>query len=192
MDGSLKRIVDEDDPVLALADVFTKEHSREDSTDEDDLFEAYLAAAIEQVEQDSRRPLLLQTWRLSLDRYPECGAIELQRCPVVEVVSFEVQDSDGDWQTVDPDEYTVDTESEPGRIVRTIGGVWPTVMARIGGVRITFTAGYADADSVPDRAKQAVRFLTGHWFRNRTPIAIGTITSELDLTYKNLLLGLKW
>lgn len=193
MFGTLTRIVDAEDPVLTQADVLTREQIREDVTDEeDDLWDAYLAAAREKVELDSRRVLLPQTWRLSLDEYPCDGIITVERCPLIEVESFEVKNSEGEWETVDPENYEVDAESEPARIVKSKGGAWPCPATKINGIRITLRIGYANADLIPHRAMQAMRLLVGHWYRNRTPVALGTIATELELTFKNLMLGLKW
>ena len=192
MSGTLTRIKDEADPVLTQFDLLTREQIREDATDEeDDLWDAYLAAAVEQVEKDSRRVFTPQTWRLSLDEYP-CGAIEVRRSPLVSVDAFEVKNADGDWETVDPDSYEVDTESEPARIVKAKSGVWPAPYPRTNGIRITLTLGYATPPEIPEIAKQAIRFLVGHWYRNRSPVSMGGTGTEIPLTYQNLITRLKW
>lgn len=192
MFGTLTRIPSEGDPVLTQTDFLTREQVREDATEEDDLWDSYLFAAIEQVEQDSRRVLCPQTWRLSLDEYPCDGVILVERCPLVSVDAFEVKDVNGDWVEVAAENYEVDLESEPGRIVKAKSGVWPTPDPKLNGIRLTLSIGYADVGSIPSRAKQAVRFLVGHWYRNRTPVAMVSGAAELSLTYQNLVLGLKW
>ena len=193
MCGTLTRIKDPDDPILTQTDVLTRDQIREDATDEeDDLWDAYLVAAVEQVETDSRRVLLPQSWRLSLDAYPCDGVIEVRRCPLVSVDAFEVKNADGDWVTVDPENYEVDTESEPGRIVKAVSGVWPCPATNLNGIRITMTLGYSDAFAIPEVAKQAIRFLVGHWYRNRSPVSMGGTGAEIPITFTNLITRLKW
>lgn len=191
--GALKRLVDPEDPQLTRADVFANQQIREDfDEDEGELWDSYLFAAREKVEVDSRRVLLPQTWRLSLDSFP-CDGITIALCPLVSVESFEVIDSEGSWVTVDPENYEVDTESEPGRIVKSKGGVWPSPATCINGIRITFVAGYPDVESIPARAMQAVRLLVGHWYKVRSPVAVGSpVSTEIGFTYQNLLQGLRW
>lgn len=60
-------------------------------------------------------------------------------------------------------------------------------------VAVTYTAGYppdaVDADiwAAPADVQQAVRMLTGHWYENRIPVALGTVAPEIKLTVDALL-----
>lgn len=179
---------------FTLAEVFTKEQIRDLGDSEDDLLLEYLAAAREMVETDSRRALLPQTWRLFLDCYPECGVVKIPRCPVSAVSSFQVYNTSGAWQTlIEGTDYVVDLASEPARICRAYGAIWPTHKTSYPNcIKITFTAGYADVDAVPPVAMQAMRLLVGHWYRNRSPVAMLSATAEIELTYCALIKRLRY
>ena len=58
-------------------------------------------------------------------------------------------------------------------------------------VRIEYTTGFGDrAASVPARAKTAIKFLAGHWFENRSLVALSP-TSEVAHTWRRLLTGFR-
>lgn len=179
----------EEEPV-SLAEVKLHLHMETDFADEDSKLNRLIAAAREMVEKDCERALMPQTLTLKLDCFP--SIIELRRCPVGDSEDIEIEyvDSDGDTQTLDPEDYRVDATSEPGRIASAYGTYWPTTQPVSGAVTVTFPAGYADADAVPAMAVQAICLLVGHWYRNAE--AVGTVGTEVVLAYQALIQRLRW
>lgn len=146
---------------LTLAEM--KTHLRVDHDGEDGLIAGVLAAAVRTVEARGGLALLSQQWRLALDAAPE-ETLVLPIAPCASIDAVSVIDADGASQAVDPHLYDAATGA-PGRVRRT--GPWPAPGPRLDGVRIDFTAGYADAASVPAALKQAVMTLAAHFYETR-------------------------
>lgn len=151
---------------VSRADV--KTHLRVEHTDEDDLIDVYLGAAIRAAEERLRRQLITATWVLKLDDFPDDGVIELPRPPLQSVTSIQDVDTEGTTQTLDSGEYDVDTASDPGRILLGYQKTWPTVRDQRHAVTITYVAGYGDEpEDVPADYRLAIKILTADWYRNR-------------------------
>ena len=174
-------------------------HLRIDGTGDDALIAALIAAAREAVESHTRRALMAQSWRLTLDRFPgaplpwwdgvrqgadlpsSAGAIELPRPPLQSVASVTVFD-DADAPAVVPAaDYFVDTAREPGRIVLRSAKSWPVVRRAAAGVEIDFTAGYGAATDVPQAIRQGILLLAGYWFENREAVSPDGPAAEIPL-----------
>ena len=84
--------------------------------------------------------LLTQTLTLKIDcGFPSC--IVLPRAPLQSVTSITYIDQNGDTQTLATDQYTVDTDSKPGRIVPAYNVTWPSTRYVIQAVTVEFVAG---------------------------------------------------
>lgn len=102
-----------------------------------------------EAEGETNRAIMEQTWRLTLDRFN--GAIELRRPPLLQVVHVKFYDTENVQRTLDPQDYQVDGESEPGYIVPAAGKAWPATASRINAVEVQIRCGYGpDHTSVPD------------------------------------------
>jgi len=102
-----------------------------------------------EAEGETNRAMMEQTWRLTLDRFD--GAIALRRPPLLHVDHITFYDAEGVQQTLDPLDYQVDGESEPGYIVPAPGRGWPATARRINAVQVQIRCGYGpDHTSVPD------------------------------------------
>jgi len=98
------------------------------------------------------RAFVEQTWRLTLDRF--AGAILLEHPPIMSVVHIKFYDTAGEQQTLDPQDYILDAESEPGYVVLAPGRAWPATQARVNAVEVEYTCGYgADDAAVPAAIK---------------------------------------
>ena len=175
-----------------------KAHMRIDSAADDSLISALITAAREAAEAHTRRALVSQTWRLTLDGFPAPplpwwdgvrqaadmpgagSVIELPRPPLVSVTSVTTYD-DGDNPTVaSAASYFVDSDSEPGRVALRSGQTWPAVGRVAGGVEVIFVAGYGAASAVPQAIRQAMLMYIGHLFENReAEAATGTRVGAL-------------
>jgi len=166
-----------------------KTHLRVDVTDDDVLITSLIASARQYVEQIARRALVTQTWRLSIQEFPASGVIILPKPPLQSVTSITYTDITGTTSTVDSNTYTVDTDSEPGRVVLKYGESWPSAsLANTNPVQVTFVAGYGAPSAVPEYWKQAILLLVGHWYENREGVAVtGAIPKEMPMAVRSLI-----
>lgn len=160
-----------------------KLHLRVEHTADDTLITALIVAARQQAELITRRQLISATWRYSLDAWPANGIIEPPRPTLISVQSIKYLDADGVLQTVDSADYTVDTASEPGRIIPVWGEVWPSARLDVNAVRIEYTAGYANAAAVPQSIKAWILLAVGTWYAQREVVITGTIVAELPRSF---------
>lgn len=158
------------------------EHAEDDA-----LWDRWIQAAREEAEAATGRALMPQTWKRTLDCFPEaCGEIELPKPPLQAEVVVEYLDADGALQTLDPDLYVVDTDGTPGRIYPAAGEVWPITAFQRGAVKVTFDCGYADATAVPARIKQAIAWLACYWNQYRE------LEGHVPDAFYHLLIGSCW
>ncbi len=164
-------------------------HLRVDDTTENDYITALITVAREHVESLTDRQLITATYALRLDDFPRrsCDIIRPPRPRLIAVSSITYVDTAGDTQTLAAADYQVDAVSEPCRILPAYGLTWPSTRSQLNAVTITYTAGYGAAAVVPKAIKQAILMLVAHWFENREPVVVGTITSEVPMTVKALL-----
>ena len=166
-----------------------KLHLRVDGTDDDDHIDALIVSARMHVEAILRRALITQTWKLVLDSWPT-EIVKFAKPPLASVVSVTYLDEAGESQTFAAGNYIVDTASEPGRLILAKNASWPSEeLYPLGAVRIEYTAGYGDAEDVPQAYKQAMLLLIGHFYENREAVvaAQGANIQELPMAVMALL-----
>lgn len=151
--------------------------------DENDLLDGLIAAATTHAEVMTRRQLLPATWRKTLDRFPGClagdnaqhwadrYAIDLEYAPIRSVASLKYYDTDGVLQTMDPADYLLDAESEPGRLLPAVGTTWPATQVRPAAVILEYEAGYDDSSAIPKQLPAAIKLAAGHLYKNRDEAA---------------------
>lgn len=122
---------------------------------EDDVLADLVAAARAEVETLSGRALALQTFRLTLDRFP-AWEIVLPRAPVAAVSSVVYLDENGVSRTLSPTLYRLDSASRPARLEPAYGQTWPATYPVAAAVQVTFTAGHASEALIPPRLRAAV------------------------------------
>lgn len=168
-----------------------KAHLRVDSSDEDTRIGSLVTVAREYCEKVQQRAFVTQTWDLTLDEFPEDGksCIQIPYPPLQSITSVTYLAADGASTAWDSANYVVDTKNQPGKIALAPDALWPTTESgRINAVTIRFVAGYGAAAAVPERVKQAIYLLVGHWYANRESVVNGTISTELVMV--DALLGL--
>lgn len=112
-------------------------------------------AYTEKAEHKTRRAFITQTWAVTLDEFPP--AIKLARPPVIGILSVKFYDTAGVLQTLDPQDYQVDSVSEPGFIVPAAGRSWPATAKRINAVQVQYTCGYGPGPGdVPAAIRQYI------------------------------------
>ena len=157
---------------------------------EDDLIDAYIAAAVEIAEHDTGRCLMPQTWQVRLSAFPD-GPIYLPKLPVIEVTAFEYLDSAGDLQSlaVSPAEFELRPSGEWTRasVVPLAGDSWPATWETGDAVRITYRAGYDRPELIPPTLLAGVGLLVGELYTNRV-LSVGDLVGksvlQLDRFFK--------
>lgn len=110
--------------------------------------------ATDQVERDSRRVIMTQTWQMHMDRFP-CHEIEVRRVPIQTLTHIKYYTSTV-LTTLSSTLYETDLISEPARIRPVSGSYWPATDCRVNAVQIEFVAGYANAAAVPEYIKHVI------------------------------------
>ncbi len=164
-----------------------KDHLRLTSTEEDGYVSTLIIAAREHVEQATGRPVITQSWRLLLDRFPDgAGAICLKP-NLQQVTALKYLDENGTQQTLDPAAYQVHVDPVVGLVEPVYDTTWPDHRRQRGAVTVDFDCGYGNRDDVPQPLRQAMLLLIGHWFGHREAVITGTISSELPMSVRALL-----
>jgi uncharacterized phiE125 gp8 family phage protein len=130
-----------------------------DQAELEPVVRVWLRGVIRHAESIMQRSIVHQTWLDTSDGFPMkddgcAGAIKLRYPPVVEVLSVKYYDQDNVLRTLHPDDYEVDSVSEPGWVVPAPGKAWPATFSRINAVQVEFKCGYGpDATSTPDEIR---------------------------------------
>lgn len=184
------------DPIAILGLSALKLHLNEaaDVTDNDSLITTYCQVAWDYCERYSWRQLLTASLRLSLPGWvPEYSRSESYRCKasiialprprVASIESVQYYDNDNALQTLNPDDWSADLESD---VAELLIYDFPTVYDRPDAVRINYTAGFGTtAAAFPPVLLHAVRLLVGGYYATREP-------SDSDTTTVDALLEAIW
>lgn len=142
--------------------------------DEDALIASLIAAARQRVEQWTGRALIARTVRETLDDWPHARtdwrsrAVGLPAPPLIRVEAVRIFDAQGAPAVWSPDEYRIDTISDPGRIIPVAPFDLPRPGRRASGIEIDFTAGYGEQPGdVPAPLREAVLRLAAHAYGGR-------------------------
>ncbi len=155
-----------------------KAHMRVEHSRDDTLIGALITAARQSCENMLGRSLLEQTWRKTLDQFPD--AIELPYPPILSVTSLQYIDDSGATQTLSAASYTLDSASEPGWLVPAYGYAWPTTQDVINAVTVTYKAGYGTAaNAVPEAIKTWIKIQVAHLYENREASVVGVSVAAL-------------
>jgi uncharacterized phiE125 gp8 family phage protein len=143
-----------------------KSYLKVETGDEDSLIAALIAAARLTVEAVVGRILVDQSWRVVLDCWPREATLRLPVTPLRSCSAIRVYDAAGLATVLDPADYQVDAQSEPGRI-RLLAAP-PAPGRALSGIEIDIVAGYgAAAADPPEALRLAVKRLAAHWFEHR-------------------------
>ncbi len=172
---------------VAIGDV--REALRLGESDEVPLVERYIVGARQQVENDTQRKLVTQTWDVGVDCWP-CGdePLCLPIAPIQSVTSITAYDPDGIGTVWSTDHYAVDVASTPPRIYLKSGQSWPSDRRYYVAGVIRVVAGYGDSgSSVPMALRQAIEYIVAHRYENREPVVVGTNALPLPIGYECLI-----
>lgn len=135
-----------------------KNYLRVDIAEDDELLSGHIETARPILEERTGRALVTQTWRQILGAWPGDDTIELCRSPAQSVTSVLYYSTDDTENTLSSNDYSLDADAEPGRIVLNYGDNWPTTTLRPNKpIKVTFIAGYGDAaTAVPEPLRRAI------------------------------------
>jgi len=183
-------IAPETEPLTAAELVpYLRIETPEEDSEEEKYLNALIKTAREYCEEYQRRAYITQTWKLSLSAWPH-GCIGLPKGSLQSVTSIVYKDSAGAEHTLTAGtDYIVSTTGIVGRVSPPYGGSWPTAsLYPLDPISITYKCGYGDsAADIPERAKQAMRLLISHWYDQRAPVLIGSVSNEIEFTVHALL-----
>lgn len=131
----------------------------------DNLLQDYIKSVTKEVEAYTKSVFMSRTMVLYMDKFP-AGDIQIPVYPVQSVTSILYDDSADTEQTLASSNYWVSTYGmQP--FIRTVN-TWPTTyLDKPNTVRVTFTAGYASADVIPEDIKQTILLRVYEMFENR-------------------------
>lgn len=179
----LRRVQDAGLEPVALADM--KLYLKVDQAEEDGLIAELVKAARQAAERFTGRAFITQTWRLTLDAFPggarpwwdgvregaegaAAAAIELPYPPLQTVSALATLDEAGVETVFAAENYIVDAEREPGRVLLKSGRSWPALARAGAAVRITYLAGYGpNAQDVPAPIAEGIRLHVAALYENR-------------------------
>jgi uncharacterized phiE125 gp8 family phage protein len=148
-----------------------KAYLRVEHSDDDAVIAGLIAAARMQVEAQTRRALITQTWRLVRDCWPIDGRITVVPAPLRAVAAARVYDVQGAPHALDLAGFSLDTAAVPAVIALSPWAL-PAPGRTVAGIEIDVVLGYGDAGSdVPQQLRQAIRQLVAHWYENRGLVA---------------------
>ena len=142
-------------------------------TSHDTKLTRYIAAAREQVEDDTGYALITSTWTLSMTHFPGYSErlrsgesfIHLPRRPIQSIGSITYYDGADSQQTLSTDVYGLDGARR--LVYLKYNQTWPAYTERHNGIVITFVAGYTSATAVPYVFKQLILLQVAKWFEHR-------------------------
>ena len=175
---SIRRTVDAAAEALQVSGVRDDHLRGVNGSAEDTYIAGLIVTSRRQAERFLRRALVSQTWVLTMDRFPECtDYVELQRPPLIEVISITYVDQAGVQQTWPADQYQIlETGRDQNRRAR-IGLAtdvsWPTTRAQRNAVTVTARHGYATTGSpevpdVPDDILHGQLLMIGELYKQRS------------------------
>lgn len=150
----------------------------EQGDEEDGLLDILIQAAREDVEQKTGRSLITQEREIKFDFFPCLDSIYLSHGPVQSVEAVKYFDQDDVEQTLDANDYWVDTHSEIARIV--IKESWPSTKTRPNAITVEYTAGYGDeATDVPAPLRSACLVCLAYLYENRDQVVPPELVDSL-------------
>lgn len=152
---------------LAAAKAFLRvEHDADDA-----IIASLVSAARNHVEALTRNALIVQTWRLALDRWPDSGRIVPRIGPLRALAAVRVFSAANEASPIDPETFVIDRAAG---VIAAPGWSLPPPGRGNAGIELDIEVGFgAAATDVPPVLLQAIRTLVSHWYENRGLIAIG-------------------
>jgi uncharacterized phiE125 gp8 family phage protein len=182
---SIKRITQPSAEPVLLADVKAQLSIATADTLVDAIITRRIIEARQWAENFMGRTIMPSNWEIVLDRFP--NEVELFYPPATAIVSITYVDTYGVTQTMDSADYYLDEDAVPNWVLPVYGEVWPDTLDIANAVRVRYTAGYADAASVPSPIKEAIMLTIGHWMRYQGAVEAGVNITRIPNAVECLL-----
>lgn len=173
---------------LPVTLIEAKAHLNILSTDDDILIESLIGVATEQAEEITNRQLMRATYEMTMEILPE--RFELKKPPLGAVEKIEyIPDGSNIYSLLDPSFYVVDGTVEPAVVVKHRDMSYPAISWMPNAVRVTYSAGYADAASVPKSIKQWMLIRIATLYEHREEIVVGMSVTPIQNNYNDYLIN---
>jgi uncharacterized phiE125 gp8 family phage protein len=171
---------------------------RVDDEEETPLVADLVKAAREYVELHTGHALIRQTWKATIDRWPQYvnasgwrdnRRITLEKFPLISVDEVAYYDANNVQNTYLTDQYIWDAGGDGvfGFLERNHGADWPDIYDRANAISITFKAGYGtNGAAVPAMLKHAMKLVIENFYSQRDPVNTGNIVTEVPLNLRHL------
>ncbi|MCC7006004.1 MAG: phage head-tail connector protein [Ottowia sp.] len=184
---SLQQITIASEEPVPLAEA--KLHLRIDSNEDDALIATLIGAARQSAEMLTGQQFVTARWQYGIDHFPAMDQpIHLPKNPVQSVITIKYLDLSGSLQSLDIEDYLVDKSSQPARVAPSFGKNWPSTLAQLGAVSVTFDAGYGLAVDVPAGIKAWIKLRVGSLYACREELSTSIRTDTDTLLFFNGLL----
>lgn len=147
-----------------------KQWLRLDESSEDDLLSALIVSARLTIETFTRRSLITQIWRMTLDSWPQPvsdnSTIAIPFAPFQRAIAIRVYGHADVTQTVSASAYLAPAADDHARIAFLTHP--PEPGQKIDGIEIDIVVGYGDdATDAPEPLRRAILMLVAYWRENR-------------------------
>ena len=147
-------------------------HLRLDTADDEAMVYSLLTTARLKVEQDTGRALVSQTWDFYWDDVPHGASFLLPKAPLQSITSITSYNDAGTGAVLNSTNYVVDAVSEPGRVLLSATGAWPSDVRDYNAFVVRAVCGYGAASAVPRPLVQAMLLLMGSLYEHREQVLI--------------------
>lgn len=166
-----------------------KYHLYIDGSEADAYLPGFIKTAVGDVENDTSRKIITQTWDYSPQCWPDGKKLKIPFGNLQSVTSVKYKDTAGTETTMTATtEYLVETNGDQcGYLVLPYGGTWPSApLYPSNPITVRFVCGYgATRGDVPETVKQAIKQKCGSYFQGRGDDVVGQ-TVVTDKTYDRL------
>lgn len=160
-----------------------KTYLKVDHNDEDTLIATLIKAAREYIESHIGRAMITQTIEAVYDDW----CIILPLANAQSVTSVKYYDNNGNQQTWDAANYTLEAKGEPNSIVRNVDVTYPVLsLPKRDRVEVIYVAGFGDdADSVPAELKIMMYKVLSEFYEHREDRPWEKLTASRYMIRKN-------
>jgi uncharacterized phiE125 gp8 family phage protein len=163
---------------VSLNDALTHLRLTSDESDTDATVNRLIQVVREQVETDTGRALCTQTWDAYWDDVPS-GDLWLPKPRLISVTSVTSYNDAGTAAVLAATNYQVVTSSEPGRLVLTSTGAWPSDVRDADAFVARYVCGYGLPTAVPAPLKLAMFMLLGSLYEHREEVIVSQFAGQL-------------
>ena len=176
-------------PVRQPINIFEcKDQMRIEHSDDDIIINRFIDTATRFVDVTGAlgKAMITQTWGEWIA--PNPSVVYLSLGPVQSVSAIKYYDTNNALQTDTLSNYHVLGTSGRMLVSPKTGFSWPITFQRDDAIKIEYVIGYGDAPTdVPETIRHALFMLVAHYYENREPELVGTISKTLPYGFEDLI-----